>query len=178
MADFSVATQEYNQVVITSLSHEAVGIERSANTGAAGGVAAWPTSNKAIFVPIVVHNAFVAVKMFVIIGAASGNIDVGIYDDQKNRIVSSGATAQAGSTAIQEFDITDTTLNPGRYYMAVAADNTTGTIFRHAFSNVIWAGGSGMLMQTSAYTLPNPANWVAAVDVYVPYVAVTGRTTV
>lgn len=170
-------SQDFNSIVITPRSLDSIGAEVRLN-GITAAAAAWPTSNKAIFVPFVVHQPFTVVKAFIEIGAASGNIDVGVYDDQKNLLVSDGGHAQAGANAIQTFDLTDTTLQPGVYYMAVAADNTTGTVFRFAFTNNLWAGAAGVLMQTSAYPLPATANWAAAVDAYVPFLCLTSRTTV
>jgi hypothetical protein len=57
--------------------------------------------------------------MLVLNGAtASGNMDVGIYDYAGTRLVSSGSTAQSGTSAFQDFDITDTLLGPGIFYLA------------------------------------------------------------
>lgn len=178
MPDFGVTSQAYNQIFISSIGLDSCGPEARLNVTSGAAAGAWPTANKAIYVPFVVRSPFVAMKIFTEIGTASGNIDVGIYDNQKNQLVSGGGVAQAGSSAIQTFDITDTTLNTGVYYMAMAADNNTGTIFRTALSSLIWAGAAGLLMQTSAYPLPSPAVWVAAVDVYLPLIIVTGRTVI
>lgn len=176
MADWP-QLQDFNPVVISPRSIDSIGAELRVN-GSVSSAGAWPTANKAIYVPFVVHQPFTVVKAFVEIGTASGNIDVGVYDDQKNLIVSDGGHAQAGANAIQSFDLTDTTLNPGVYYMAVAANNTTGTIFRFSFTNNLWAGAAGVLTQTSAYPLPSTANWAAAADAYVPFLALTSRTTI
>lgn len=69
-------------------------------------------------------------RVFCHIAVASGNIDVGIYDDDGTsgapltRLVSSGAVAcpAAGPAAVA---VADTVLTPGRYYAAISFNNST-----------------------------------------------------
>ena len=102
------------------------------NNTAFNAAAAWPVTNKAFYVPVLVDRIVTVKKMAVIDGATlNGNVDVGIYDEAKNRLVSIGSgTAQAGTSAVQTFDITDTTLNPGLYYLAMSTNSNTATYFR------------------------------------------------
>ena len=107
---------------------------------------------------------------------ASGNIDVGIYDLGGAKLVSIGSTAQAGTSAYQVFDITDTTLYPGQYYMAVAMDGTTGTLVR-------WSPGAqecrnlAMQQMASAFPLPATATFASVASSYIPWVFASRRTT-
>jgi hypothetical protein len=138
----------------------------------------WPTANKAIYIPFPVRFPITVVKLFVENGTTvSGNIDVGIYDRGGARLVSSGSTAQSGTSAIQSFDITDTTLNPGLYYLAVAMDNTTAHLLRWGTSSAI-PRAMGVMEQTSAFALPSTATFAALSSSYIPFVAATLRTTI
>lgn len=178
MADFPAQSQDYNRVTITTGSPESVGVEMVSTTLTVNTAVAWPSANRAIFVPFLVFNPLVAVKMFIANGSTvSGNVDVGIYDTGGSRLVSSGSTAHAGTSATQVFDITDTTLNPGVYYFAVAMDNTTGTI-KALTSAVGICSACGVLSQSTAFALPSPATFAAAADAYIPLVGLTARTVV
>jgi hypothetical protein len=75
---------------------------------------------------------------------------VGIYDATLTRKASSGSTA-VGSGG-QVVDITDTELTAGRYYFAMAADNTTANFARDiSYSAVLgrWQ------YEDSAFPLPS-----------------------
>lgn len=173
------SNQESNRIVISTISSEALGAEIGCFNVA-------PTSaqcaavNTALFVPFVVHRSFVAVKMAVANGAAvAGNIDLGIYDDQQNRIVSVGSTAQAGVSAVQSVDITDTTLLPGVYFMALNSDNATGQFYRWATGSPGNIGAFGVYSQAvGALTLPDPAVFAKPTTQSIPHLMVTGRTVV
>ena len=153
----------FNGTGITSTSPLSVGLELAATgTTFAGGTY---TANDAFYIPfrVVTPNA-VAYKIAVANGAvASGNVDVGIYDGSRNKLVSSGSTAQAGTTTLQVFDITDTALPMGKYWMAVAIDNATGTMFRQSAG--FGAGFTALIdvrKEASAFPLPATATFAAA----------------
>jgi hypothetical protein len=169
-------------VTVQPWSLESIGnhlrtISNSSLNGTAS--ATYISANRAIYIPFALASTATFVKMFVINGAAvSGNIDVGIYNEAGTRLVSSGSTAQAGTSAIQEFDITDTTLSEGIYYLAVAMDNTTGTLQRGTGSS-LRLQMTGMAIQASAFPLPATATFAAlAASDYVPCIAATTRTLV
>ena len=83
------------------------------------------------YYPFTVYEPVIAVKMTLFNGAtAAGSIDIGIYDSSGHKLVSSGNTLQVGTNALQEFDITDTILYPGGYYMAVKTTDGTSTAFQ------------------------------------------------
>lgn len=116
----------------------------------------WFSANMALFVPFHVYRVTKVVKMFVCHGSVvSGNVDVGIYDPKGKRIVSSGSTAQSGTTAAVEYDITDTVLPPGLYYMALAIDNITARVI--SSTNVLAAVElpmAGVYEVASSFPLP------------------------
>ena len=91
---------------------------------------AWPTANSANFYPFTLTDFQMVYQLLLWIGStASGNVDIGIYDGQWNLLVSSGSTGMGTIDVVQEFNVTDTPLSPGRYFLAVGCDNTTGTTF-------------------------------------------------
>jgi hypothetical protein len=143
-------------VTIHPWSQESIGdglvTGNSSLNGAAS--ATWQTADRAIYVPFTISSPSLIKKMFVYNGAtASGNIDIGIYDRSFTKLVSSGEVAQAGINALQEFDIADTLLGPGLFYMALVFDTTTGTVFRVAPIGGVLTS-LGCAMQTSASPLP------------------------
>jgi hypothetical protein len=158
---------------ICSMSHECVGIETSAYSGGSGpGSATFPASNDAIFVPLYLSQATLVKRLFSSNGSAvSGNIDVGIYTENGARITSSGSTAQSGTSTLQFFDITDIVLGPGRYYLAVAMDNTTGTLFR-VNPTLLHVIKTGVVKQASAFALPASATLVTATASYIPMIGI------
>jgi hypothetical protein len=132
---------------------------------------AWPLANLAIYVPIRVAQPCTVYKLAAGAGAtAAGNFDIGLYDSEGNRLVSSGATAK-GSSAEHVIDVTDTRIGPGTYYIAVAADSTDNYILHT--TNVTAAHGKlmGMFEQTTAYTLPSSATFATFTRTAFPAVA-------
>jgi hypothetical protein len=108
----------------------------------------------------------------------TGNIDVGIYDASGNRLVSAGSTVQAGTSAIQIFDITDTLLKPGLHYMAIALSNNTGTLAGWSVGNAVDGRPFGLAQMASAFALPNPATLASYAQTFIPMVSMTPRTAI
>lgn len=176
MPDFPT-TRRVNSLLISPGAPEALGNELN-GLGATTASGTWPVANKAIFVPFEVFEPITIVKLFVENGTAvSGNIDVGIYDFKGTRLVSSGSTAQSGTSAIQEFDITDTLLLPGLYYLACVLDNTTGTLFRWSPSSSL-CKALGVCEQTSAFPLPSTATFAMPTSALVPPLFATQRSVI
>jgi hypothetical protein len=145
-------------------SPEAMGPQLNAwNLGISNGGTgslAWFRANMALFIPFKLTNPTTAKQLFIYNGAtASGNVDVGLYTEAGVRLTSAGSTAQAGTNALQVFDIPDVTLGPGRFYLAMALNNTTGTVFRNTLGNAGQGNYLGMLKQDSAFPLPATATF-------------------
>ena len=176
MADFP-AVQDYNQQVISSLSVESVGVGVSC-LGGGGSSAVWPVANQACFVPFQVYVPSLIQQLMIWNGTAvSGNVDVGVYTQDGTRVVSSGSTAQAGTSQVQAFNVTDTQIPPGSYYMAQVLDNATGTFLRPPMT-AVEAAVLGVLAQTSAFPLPSTATFAAAISTGVPQIAAFLRSLV
>lgn len=129
--------------------------------------AVWPTANTAIYVPMPLAVPATIFKMAFIVATQSGNCDVGIYDAQKNRLVSSGSTA-VGAAGIQVVDIADTLLTPGVYFLGMNVDNTTASFRRSApLAEMLRACGV-QVQAVGAVTLPDPAVFANPANAYLP----------
>ena len=104
----------------------------------------WFAANDALFWPFEVHSTTTVTRIALATGATQGsNLDVGIYELGGTRLVSSGSTAQGSPNLVQIVDITDTTLSPGRYYMALACSSSGLTFMRSVSDNYeqgLWGG--------------------------------------
>lgn len=160
-----------NSIAISTYSRESLGVALKGLSVTVSASAVWPASNLAVFVPFTVYETITVVKLSILNGSAvSGNVDVGIYDAGGARLVSSGSTAQSGASAIQTFDITDTVLSPGLYYLALAIDNTTATI-ENVSVTAIDVEALGVFQQASAFPLPSSATPAAFAQTIVPMIA-------
>jgi hypothetical protein len=138
------------------------------------------TANLAIFVPFWVPETVVIYKMGWGNGTAvAGNIDVGIYDEAGVRLVSTGTTAQSGTSVVQVVDVGDTTLARGRYYLAAASDTSGAT---QKWIAVIPAAGIpqslGIVQMAAAFVLPANATYAKCASAFIPLVLAQGYRTV
>lgn len=132
--------------------------------------ATFPASNDALLVPFYLHHSVVIKRLFCINGSAvSGNIDMGIYTQGGAKITSIGSTAQTGTTTIQVFNVAEVLLGAGRYYIAVAMDNTTGTLFRSNIS-VARLQALGLAKQATAFALPASITFATVTALYLPLI--------
>lgn len=130
--------------------------------------AAWPSANRAYFVPFVTNQTTTIMQLFIVNGStASGNFDIGIYDDNGTKIVSSGSTAQSGTSVIQAVDITDTMIGAGRYYLALSMNGTTGT--NQSFSTAAAQNQAmGTFLAASAFALPATVTLAQNTTAFIP----------
>ncbi len=120
----------------------------------------WIAANRAIFYPFSLTEPATVVQLLWFVGAtSSGNIDVGVYDSEMRLLVSAGTTAMSATiNTVQELNVADTLLPPGKYYLAGVCSSGTGTIFlQNAASDEGSLSGAIMYEQASAIPLPNPA---------------------
>lgn len=169
--------------ILTPFSRNSVGVNLAAIPSIAAVSAVWPTANKAIFVPFSIDESVTYTKAFWFNGATvSGNVDIGIYDEGGTRKVSMGSTAQATINVLQVVDIADTTLAAGRYYMALAMDNITGTMMRTTIgglgSDLQHMKAMGIAEQTAAFALPASATLATIASQYLPVFGFSIRTVV
>lgn len=126
----------------------------------------WPSANKAFFYPFTLYDFVTVYQLLFWVGAASsGNIDVGIYDSQGNRIISSGSTAMSATVdTIQEINIADTELPPGNYFLAVAVDNATGRCYSSSIADELILSEVAVYEMAAAFPLPTSATMVSCTD--------------
>jgi hypothetical protein len=130
-------------------------------------VSAWPSANLALYVPVRVGRRVTVYQMSWEVGAQNGNCDVGIYTEDGTRLVSAGSTA-VGAAGLQVFNITDTVLGPGMYYLAsVLSTVTTATILSGA-PPIPHCRLSGCRQQATALPLPATATFANYGVAYVP----------
>jgi hypothetical protein len=141
--------------------------------------AVWNTANRAFFIPFIVTEPVTVVKMWLQnAGVVSGNFDIGIYSEAYARLVSSGSTAQAGTDVLQEVNIADTALTPGRYYMALCFDNTTARVLSSSTSAARLKSWGLFQQDVGAVTLPATATPAAMTAAYIPNFGISLRTLV
>lgn len=149
---------------ITPFHGESLGTFLGAVASAAPASAAWVTAQTGLYVPFVISEPVYAKKLFWYNGAtASGNVCVAVYSDDGKRLVTTGSTAQAGTSVVQEVDVTDTLIPAGRNWIALAGGATTLTFFSVS-PTLAMLRAAGCYTQATLGTspaLPDPAVWVS-----------------
>jgi hypothetical protein len=141
--------------------------------------ATWPSANLLIGYPFRIFSPTLITKLWVANGAtASGNLDLGIYDERGTKIVSSGSTAQSGANVLQAPDITDTWLGPGDYYCCCAMNGTTGTTLTTTWGHLSQGYALGQVQMVTAFPLPATATFVVAFNSQPLFGALVGPRTV
>lgn len=114
--------------------------------------------NLALAVPFVVHGNYVVKRLWWLNGSAvAGNVDVGVYNSSFVRLISTGATAQAGVDTLQSVDVADTTIAAGQYFMAISASNTVTARFGgRAGGSVARLQAAGCSIMAAGHPLPDP----------------------
>lgn len=121
-------------------------------------------SNRAIYQPCTIFADCTVLGVMVSIGTSSGNICVGLYDSSLARVATSGSVASPG-TGQQKIAFTGGYVAvPGRYYLAISADNNTVT-FSAPTSGALNSPFDQPQWQATAFVLPNPAVFAGQVGV-------------
>jgi hypothetical protein len=178
-SDWSITPQDSPSIVITSASAESLGCGSLPWNNTTLGSRTWSTANLALYIPFVVNAPVTIVGGGCFNGTvAAGNIDVGVYDDQQDRLVSLGSTAMSGTSAWQIGTFSSAlALNPGVYYMAFVCSSNTAQFFAVNTSSAYTPRGVGILTQTSALPLPSPATFAhATTNPNIPLLALTTRS--
>lgn len=133
--------------------------------------ATWPAANTAFFIPFTLEIPGIPQLMaWENQATVSGNADVGIYDLQGKRLVSTGSKAQSGINTLETQTLAEITLNPGYYFMAMALDNLLG-IVRNAPA-LLPALAVGVQKMVSAFPLPETATLASITTGFVPLLSV------
>lgn len=139
-------------------------------TSAFSAAATWPAANRALYCPVLVESVCVAQQMAVIVGVQSGNLDIGIYNEAGAQLVHAGSTA-VGAAGVQVVNITDTTLTPGVYFLALNCDNTTATFNKTSTGAAGAYSALGIQQQAvGAIALPATATFANPAAAYAPLI--------
>lgn len=126
------------------------------------GSSVWPSANLAIYVPLRIPSRVVVQALwFSSNTTGTGNVDMGLYDATGAAVISATAAAKTASASEQVFNVTDTTVGPGLYYIALASNSGTDTFYRWTLTAPL-ALAYGVLYETSAYPLPATATWTTS----------------
>jgi hypothetical protein len=113
-------------------------------------VASSGAANRAWFIAVTVPVPVTMSAIRLDVGTASGNIDVGLYNNSGTRLASSGSVAcPAAGFATVNFT-SSATINPGIYYLAISVDNNTATFARSGVEGVV-----GVNYFDTAFPLPS-----------------------
>lgn len=159
--------------ILSPWSYNSLGTQLFVASYEASSTGTWPAAGLLILVPFWIPSPVTVTKVWWSVGgAAAGDIDVGVYDEAANLLVSAGTTAAAGLNTIQSADVTDTVLQRGRYYMGMCASSATMSVGRAAPAQAGVLQSWGCLEQTGI-TLPlssgaNPATFAKYTRTYIP----------
>lgn len=139
---------------------------------------AWTLANRAIFVPFTLNAPFLVQKLWWANGASvAGNMDCGIYSNDGTKLVSTGSTAQSGTSVVQSVSLgTPLLLMPGvPMYFALAASSTSATVVQNA-STTPFFKLMAVAQQASALPLPASATFATVAANSIPLCGITSRT--
>lgn len=141
--------------------------------------AAWPSADMAIYVPIAVPNRVLVHKLwFASADIGTGNVDMALYSATGTAVVAATETAKSATSTEQVFDVTDTVIGPGLYYVGLSCSNNTDTFNRFSFAAPM-SLAFGILTEASAYPLPATATFAANQTLaYIPIAGLLLETTV
>jgi len=183
VADFPDIFARPQRIILTTTGwSQPVGNAALATRTNSPGSGAWPAAKRAIFVPVIVEVQMTINQLAVLNGATiSGNVDLGIYSypgsgTAASRLVSIGATAQAGESKPQVFNIADTALKPGLYYFAMVATSATAAIIRSTAEAKLLQV-CGVQQQAGLESLPETATFSNPGSSYAPMIAGIGAPT-
>lgn len=111
-------------------------------------------ANLAVYIPLRIPATYSCQRIWWLNGGVvSGNVDVGVYNEDFSIVSHIGSTAQVGTNVVQYASFTQT-LAAGTYYLALTADNATGQYFYTSALSATAQRTLGTLQQT-VFPLPN-----------------------
>ena len=173
-----ITRRELNHIAVSPFTTEGIMDEIMEHDTGWGSIA-W-TANLLIHVPITIGEPIVVAQFFWHNGAGpSGNSDAGIYDEAgSNKLVSTGSTANSGSSQLQVTNITDYLLRGGRYWLSFGCDDTSP--FQRANPVVELCDAMGVKQHSGGYSsgLPSTATLNTPTVGNIPIYGFTGYTVV
>jgi hypothetical protein len=134
----------------------------AAKLGTAPTSATWEAANRAVYYPLLVPTVTIVRRFWWANGATTtggATVEAGVYADggykPGGKIVSGSAT-QGTASQVQFVDVTDTTLAPGLYWLALSASSATNTTIFRTTLRTEWDAAL-RFEQSSANPLPATA---------------------
>lgn len=178
MSDWPSIVEDVD-TILSSGGPNSVVADLNVNTGNAFNTSGvWPSANRAIYVPVWLSRQVIVYQMSYIVATQAGNYVIGLYDGNGNKLVDSGSqTVPAAGIAL--FNITDTIIGPGAYYLALLLSSTTASIRRSNVGVPIYRA-SGILQEDPGSTaLPTTLSTATSVSTaYCPLITAHLRATV
>lgn len=131
-----------------------------ANASTAPSSRAWDSGNLAVYHPIIVPCMTIVRRVFWLNGATTtggATVEAGLYADggyKPGAKLVSGAATQGTASQVQFVDVTDTSVPPGAYWLALTASTATNTTF---FGLAIYANMDAAVRFEQASANPLPA---------------------
>lgn len=169
MSDFPSSSFSLARTSIVSTGLQSPAGDANLNSVLNGSSGTWPAANRAIYIPVGIERSVVVDRMGVYNGSAvAGTVDIGVYSQFGVKIVSTGATTQAGTSAVQVIDVTNTTLAPGTYYLALLLSSASGTTIRTTLNSLVLTACSCAQEEVGSGTLPSTATFATMANSYLP----------
>lgn len=173
--DFPTALGHPNHVSVSSTDNTTLVGQAALTQNGTVSAAVWPSANAAIYVPFIVEIPFRASNAAVRVSVSAGNLDMGVYDEGGNALVTKGSIAVAAA-GLQVVDFTasisqgsaDPLLGPGTYYFAMACSSATASFFRLANVSIGNLRVCGCRWQATALPLPATATFAVMNAAYCP----------
>lgn len=166
------------EVWTTPFSRASLGLENRSMTASTDASTAWGTANLALYVPFVADDVFTVIRFGWLNGTVvAGNVDVGLFSSAWAKLLSTGSTAQATTSAIQVVTPAATSFGPGRYYLGISLSDATGTIFCSPLTAGPHGRWGGCAQETSALPLPATATPVTFATAFLPWFGFCQRDT-
>ncbi len=124
-SSFRTVGGDRDSAITTPWTQDALGVDIQAAGFSVIGNITW-IANLATYVPFILARPKLIAQFFWINGGTvAGNTDVGVYNEALTKVLSTGSTANSGTSTIQAVNVTDTVLQAGRYWLAIASDSST-----------------------------------------------------
>lgn len=154
--------------VISTFSPECLGVQLAAVAAAAPASASYPSANSAFLIPLVLSESFDLRSLWWVNGSLiSGNVDVGVYDQELARVVSTGSTLPNSTNLIQVVDVPLRVLLPRMYWLAIASAGG-GAVFRSLWPATTFARVAGTGEIVTSFPLPARLVGPVATHTFVP----------